>query len=383
MLPWNPWLGLQMQFDRLKRREFIAFVGGAAAMWPLAARAQQASSPVVALLSSGRLPESLIGIFRQGLAEQGYLEGRNVVIDYRHGDNQYERLAGLAAEFARRQVAVIAALNSPPALAARAATTTVPIVFMIPDDPVKLGLAVSLSRPGGNATGVSFLLGDLGPKQLGLLRELVPHAKRIGLMVNPHNANVEASKKEVVMAASAIGVDLKVVEASDSREIEMAFAALVDNRVDALVVGPDSMFFNRRVQITTLAARHVLPAIYNAYDYAEAGGLMSYGTSLPEAFRQTGVYAGRIIKGEKPADLPVVQSAKFVFAINLPTARALGLNVPPDTARPRRRGHRVSCSLLHCICRLLALNRRANRADECPVLGVDRKTYTHFELYRF
>jgi putative ABC transport system substrate-binding protein len=173
------------------------------------------------------------------------------------------------------------------------------------------------------------LLGDLGPKQLGLLRELVPNAKRIGLMVNPHNANIEASKTQVVMAASAIGVDLKVVEASDSREIEMAFAALVDNRVDALVVGPDSMFFNRRVQITTLAARHVLPAIYNAYDYAEAGGLMSYGTSLPEAFRQTGVYAGRIIKGEKPADLPVVQSAKFVFAINLPTARALGLNVPP------------------------------------------------------
>jgi putative tryptophan/tyrosine transport system substrate-binding protein len=322
-----------MESRLLKRREFITLLGGAAASsasWPLAARAQQASSPVVALLSSGRLPESLIGILRQGLAEQGYVEGRNVVIDYRHGDNQYERLAGLAAEFARRQVAVIAALNSPPALAARAATTTIPIVFMIPDDPVKLGLAVSLSRPGGNATGVSFLLGDLGPKQLGLLRELVPHAKRIGLMVNPHNANVEASKTEVVMAASAIGVDLKVVEASDSREIEMAFAALVDNpRVDALVVGPDSMFFNRRVQITTLAARHVLPAIYNAYDYAEAGGLMSYGTSLPEAFRQTGVYAGRIIKGEKPADLPVVQSAKFVFAINLPTARALGLNVPP------------------------------------------------------
>ena len=310
------------------RRAFITLLGGAAA-WPHAARAQQASSPVVALLSSGRLPESLIGIFRQGLAEHGYVEGRNVVIDYRHGDNQYDRLAGLVAEFARRQVAVIAALNSPPALAARAATTTIPIVFMIPDDPVKLGLAVSLSRPGGNATGVSFLLGDLGPKQLGLLRELVPHAKRIGLMVNPHNADFEASKTGVVVAASAIGVELKVVEASDSREIEMAFAALVDNRVDALVVGPDSMFFNRRVQITTLAACHVLPAIYNAYDYAEAGGLMSYGTSLPEAFRQTGVYAGRIIKGEKPADLPVVQSAKFVFAINLPTARALGLNVPP------------------------------------------------------
>jgi putative tryptophan/tyrosine transport system substrate-binding protein len=329
MLPRKPWLEQTMQFDRPNRREFIAFVGGAAVMWPLAGRAQQASSPVVALLSSGRLPESLIGIFRQGLAEQGYLEGRNVMIDYRHGDNHYEHLAGLAAEFARRQVAVIAALNSPPALAAKAATTTIPVVFMIPDDPVKLGLVASLSRPGGNATGVSFMLSDLGPKQLGLLRELVPDAKRIGLLVNPHNANVEDLKKEIVMAASAIGVDLKVVEASESREIDLAFAALVDNRVGALVVGTDSLFFNRRVQITTLAARHVLPAIYNAYDYAEAGGLMSYGTSLPEAFRQTGVYAGRIIKGEKPADLPVVQSAKFVFAINLPTARALGLNVPP------------------------------------------------------
>jgi putative ABC transport system substrate-binding protein len=316
----------------MKRRKFMTLLGGATAScasWPVGARAQQASIPVVAMLSSGRLPESLIGIFRQGLAEQGYAEGRNVVIDYRHGDNHYERLAGLAAEFARRQVAVIAALNSPPALAAKAAITTIPIVFMIPDDPVKLGLVASLSRPGGNATGVSFLLSDLGPKQLGLLLELVPDAKRIGLLVNPYNANVENLKKEVVMAASAIGVDLRVVEASDSREIEMAFAKLVDDRVGALVVGTDSFFFNRRVQITTLAARHVLPAIYNAHDYAEAGGLMSYGTSLPEAFRQTGVYAGRVIKGEKPADLPVVQSTKFVFSINLPTARALGLNVPP------------------------------------------------------
>ena len=314
--------------SRIGRRKFLAMLGGAAAAWPLAARAQQASSPVVALLSSGRLPDSLIGIFRQGLAEQGYVEGRNVVIDYRHGDSQYERLAGLAAEFVRRQVAVIAALNSPPALAARAATTTIPIVFLIPDDPVKLGLSVSLSRPGGNATGVSFLLSDLEPKQLGLLRELVPHAKRIGLMVNPHNANVEASKTEVAMAASAIGVDLKVVEASDSREIDMAFAALVDNRVDALVVGPDSMFFNRRVQITTLAARHVLPAIYNAYDYAEAGGLMTYGTKIADAYRQVGTYAGRILKGSKPADLPVLQSTNFELVINAQTARLLGLTVP-------------------------------------------------------
>jgi putative ABC transport system substrate-binding protein len=313
----------------MKRREFFRVFGGAAAAWPLVVRAQQASVPIVALISSGRLPESLIGIFRQGLAEQGYAEGRNVVIDYRHGDNQYERLAGLAAEFVRRQVAVIAALNSPPALAAKVATTTIPIVFMIPDDPVKLGLVASLSRPGGNATGVSFLLSDLGPKQLGFLRELVPDAKRIGLLVNPHNANVEDIKKEVVTAASAIKIDLKVVEASDSREIEVAFATLIDNRVDALVVGTDSLFFNRRIQITTLAARHVLPAIYNAHDYAEAGGLMSYGTSLPEAFRQTGVYAGRIIKGEKARRLARGAIDKFVFSINLPTARALGLNVPP------------------------------------------------------
>ena len=313
----------------MKRREFITLLGGAAAAWPLAAPAQQAAIPVVALLNVGQLPESLIGIFRQGLAEQGYVEGRNVIIDYRHADNQYDRLAALAAEFVRRQVAVIVALTLPPALAAKAATTTIPIVFMIPDDPVKLGLVVSLSHPDGNATGVSFLFGDLGSKQLGLLRELVPDANRIGLLVNPHNPNVETIKKEVVVAASAIGIDLKVGEASDSRQIEMAFATFVSNRIDALVVGTDPFFFNRRVQITTLAARHVLPAIYNARDYAETGGLMSYGTSLPEAFRQTGVYAGRVIKGEKPADLPVVQSTKFVFAINLPTARALGLNIPP------------------------------------------------------
>ena len=358
----------------IRRREFITLLGGASVAWPLAARAQNASIPIVALLSSGRLPDSLIGIFRQGLTEQGYAEGRNVVIDYRHGDNQYERLAGLAAEFARRQVAVIAALNSPPALAAKAATTTIPIVFMIPDDPVKLGLVVSLSRAGGNATGVSFLLSDLGPKQLGLLRELVPDAKRIGLLVNPHNANVEDLKKEVVMAASAIGVDLKVVEASNSREIEMAFATLVDNRVDALVVGTDSFFFNRRVQITTLAARHMLPGIYNAYDYAEAGDLMSYGTSLPEAFRQAGVYAGRIIKGEKPTDLPVVQSTKFVFAINLPTARALGLNVPPTLLARRRRGDRMKrrafITLLGGAAAVWPLAARAQQDERMRRIGV-------------
>jgi putative tryptophan/tyrosine transport system substrate-binding protein len=220
-------------------------------------------------------------------------------------------------------------MTTPPALAAKTATMAVPIVFMVADDPVKFGLVASFARPGGNATGVSFLFSELGPKQLGLLREVVPNAARIGLLVNPHNANAEAVTQEVTAAATAVNVETKVVEASDTRGIEAAFATLVGSHVDALVVGTDPFFFRRRVQLTTLATRHGLPAIYNASDYAEAGGLMSYGTSLTEAFRQTGIYAGRILKGDKPADLPVVQSTKFVFVINLPTARALGLEISP------------------------------------------------------
>jgi putative tryptophan/tyrosine transport system substrate-binding protein len=324
-----------MQLDRLKRREFITLLGGAAAAWPLAARAQQSAMPVIGYLGVFAPTGLQITSIRKGLAEFGYVERRNVAIDYVHPDVQnpdgrFERLTALATEFVNRQVALIFAQSTPLALAAKAATTAIPIVFNIPDDPVKLGLVSSLARPGGNATGMNFLLGDLGAKQFGLLRELVPKAVRVGLLINSHGPNADAVTKDMKAAASAIAVELVIVEASDSREIETAFSTLASKRVDALVVGPDSLFFGRRVQITTLATRYGLPTIYNTRDYAEAGGLMTYGTSLIEAYRQAGAYAGRILKGEKPADLPVVQSSKFEFIINLATARALGVTVPPS-----------------------------------------------------
>jgi putative ABC transport system substrate-binding protein len=240
-----------------------------------------------------------------------------------------ERLPTLASELLRRQVAVIVAGTSPAAVAAKAATASLPIVFGVSEDPVKLGLVASIARPGGNATGVSYFLSELGAKQLGLLRELVPAAGRFGLLVNPNNENAKAITSDLKAAAATIGVEIDVVGATDSREIEAAFAALVRDKVQALVVGTDPFFYNRRVQLVTLAARHVLPTVYNVREYAEAGGLMSYGTSLTEAWRQIGAYAARILKGEKPIDLPVVQSTKFDFVINLPTARALGLEVPP------------------------------------------------------
>jgi len=252
-----------------------------------------------------------------------------VAIEYRFAEGKYDRLPALAAELVRRQVAVIFASPSPAALAAKAATATIPIVFTAAEDPAKLGLVASLARPGGNATGTSFLFAELGPKQLGLLRELVPTAARIGLLVNPSNANAADVSKDMTAAAAALGVQIEVVQASNSLEIDAAFPALVRKRVDALVAGTDSFFFSRRLQLATLATRHAIPAVYNAREYAEAGGLMSYGTSLIEAFRQVGVYTGRILKGEKPADLPVVQSTKFEFVINLVTARALGLEMPP------------------------------------------------------
>jgi putative ABC transport system substrate-binding protein len=268
--------------------------------------------------------------FRQGLAEAGYVEGSNVAIEYRYAEGQYDRLAAMATDLVQRKVAVIVASPTPAALAAKSATATVPIVFSVPDDPVKLGLVASFSRPGGNATGISFLLSELGAKQMGLLRELVPAATHFGLLVNPANENAEAVTRDLKAAASKIGVEVAIVQASDYREIEVAFATLVRNKADALVVGTDPFFYTRRVQLATLAARHVLPTVYNVREYAEAGGLMSYGTSLSEALRLTGVYAGRIIKGEKPVDLPVAQSIKFDFVINLSTARMLGLTVPPS-----------------------------------------------------
>jgi len=312
----------------MRRREFITLLGFAVAGWPLKARAQQPAMPVIGYLGTFAPTGSFLAAFRKGLADSGYVEGRNVAIDYvTVTDGQYDRLPIIAADFVRRQVAVIVAVSTAPALAAKAATRDIPIVFNVPDDPVKLGLIATLARPGGNATGMNFLLGDLGAKQLGLLQELVPKAVRVGLLVNSRAPNSEAVTRDLQAAASAIGVELVTVGASDSREIDAAFVAFAGKRVDALVVGTDPFFFGRRVQITTLATRHGLPSIYNARDYAEAGGLMSYG-SLTEAFRQVGVYAGRILKGEKPADLPVVQSSKFEFIINLATARALGLDVP-------------------------------------------------------
>jgi putative ABC transport system substrate-binding protein len=252
-----------------------------------------------------------------------------VVIETASADGRYERLPALAVDLVRRQVAVIVAIATSPALAAKGATPTIPIVFSVPDDPVEFGLVASLAQPGGNATGVNFLLGDLVSKHLGLLRELLPRAARIGLLVNPQNANADTLTKDAAAAASSTGTEIVVLRASDASAIEDAFATLAQRQADALMVGTDGYLFRRRVQLVTLATRHGLPTVFTAREYAEAGGLKSYGTSLPEAFRMTGLYTARILKGAKPADLPIVQSTKFEFIINLSTAKALHIEVPP------------------------------------------------------
>ena len=317
----------------MRRREFITLAGSATAAWSLAARAQETSVPVVAYFSAALSAASLGQTFRQALAEAGYVDGRNVVIEFHTAEGQYDRLPTMAAELVRRRVAVIVASPTAAALAAKAATKTIPVLFGVTDDPVKLGLVASLARPGANATGVNLYIAEYGlsAKRLGLLRELVPQATRIGALVNPKNAETaEAVTKDVTAAGSATGVQIEVIYASDSREIEAAFVTFVRNRVDALLVGTDPLFFSRRLQLATLATRHAIPAVYTVREYPEAGGLMSYGTSVKELFQQLGAYAGRILKGEKPGDLPVVQMNKFEFVINLVTARALGLNVPPS-----------------------------------------------------
>ena len=319
----------------MRRREFIALLGGAAA-WPFATRAQPAGLPVVAYISaaiSAAAPGPTLSALRQALAEAGYIDGRNVAIEFHSAEGRYDRLPEMVAELVRRQVAIIVASPTPAALAAKATVRTVPILFGVTDDPVKLGLAASLARPGGNATGVNFYLAEFGlsAKRLGLLRELVPQASRFAALVNPKNAeNAEAVMKDVMAAGSAIGAQIEVVNASDTQEIEAAFATLVQKRVDALLVGTDPFFYSRRLQLATLATRHAIPAVYTVREYPEAGGLMSYGTSLKEVYLQLGAYAGRILKGEKPGDLPVVQMNKFEFVINLPTSRALGLSAPPS-----------------------------------------------------
>jgi putative tryptophan/tyrosine transport system substrate-binding protein len=318
----------------MKRREILTLVGGAAASWPLAARAQQAAMPVVGFLhpqSPDAFVEPLRG-FRQGLKDTGYSEGENVAIDYRWADNQVGRLPALAGDLVRKPVAVIVAAGgavSP--LTAKASTTTIPIVFVVGDDPVRLGLVPSLSRPGGNLTGINFFTVELAPKRLEILRELVPGAARVAVLVNPANTdNAEATVREVQAAARVMGLQIQVLNAGSSNEITAAFATLARERPDALLVGTGPPFTGRRVQVVQLAAYHRIPAIYALRQIAEIGGLISYGASLTDAYRQVGVYAGRILKGAAPADLPVVQSAKFELVINTETARMLGLSVPPS-----------------------------------------------------
>jgi putative ABC transport system substrate-binding protein len=312
----------------MRRREFIGLLGRSAVAWPLAARAQP-MLVVGCLHPAWAVPPYLLTILRKTLSEAGYVEGRSLAVEYRFAEGQYDRLPALAAELVRRHVTVIIALNTPAAVAAKAATATIPIVFSSADDPVKLGLVASLPRPGGNVTGAYYFNTELGAKQLGLLRELVPRATRFGFLVNPDNVNAQAMTNEVTAAASAIGVQIEVVRASDRPGLESAFAILIRNKADALLVGADPFFFSQRAEFATLAKRHALPAIYNARDYPEVGGMMSYGTSLTEVFRQVAVYAVRILKGDKPADLPVVQSTEFDFVINLVTAKALGVEIPP------------------------------------------------------
>jgi len=315
----------------MKRREFITLLGGAAAAWPLAARAQQPAMPVIGLLDP-RSPDAMadrLRAFRLGLKDVGYVEGENVTIIYRFAEDQNDRLPELAAELVRRQVTVIAASATTAAPAAKAATTTIPIAFIAAEDPVRLGLVASLARPGGNLTGINFFSSELAAKRLDLLHELLPRAARIAVLVNPANATNTASiLRDVEAAARSIGLQVQVLNASTGPEINAAFENVGRDRPDALFVGPDTFLIARRIQVVQLAAFHRLPAVYPARDFLEVGGLMSYGTNIMDAFRQLGIYAGRILKGAKPADLPVVQSSKFELVINAETARMLGLTVP-------------------------------------------------------
>jgi putative tryptophan/tyrosine transport system substrate-binding protein len=314
----------------MNRRAFIMLLGGGAAAWPLAARAQQPGMPVIGFLDP-RSPDGMterLRAFRQGLKDTGYVDGENVAIEYRWAEGQNDRLPALADELIRRRVAVIAAFGIVAASAAKSATTTIPILFAVAVDPVKLDLVASLARPGGNLTGVNIFTTELVAKRLELLRELVPGAVRVAVLVNPAYPDSEPMVRDVAAAARAMGLQIQVFNASTSREINAAFASLVRERPDALFVGGEPFLNSRRVQLVNLASRHAVPATYALRDYAEVGGLMSYGPNIADAFRQAGVYAGRILKGSKPADLPVVQASKFELVINAETARLLGLTVP-------------------------------------------------------
>jgi putative ABC transport system substrate-binding protein len=314
----------------VRRRTFISLIGGAAAAWPLAARAQQPAMPVVGLINLGT-PDAMaryVAAFRNALSEAGYVEGQNVTVEYHWLEGQYDRLPALMADLVRRRVAIIATPGgTPAALAAKAATTTIPIVFGVAENPVKMGLVANLARPGGNATGVNFFLGEVVAKRLGLLHDLVPKAVRIAVLVNPANApTAEATLRDIPEAARAIGLQIQVLNATTTPEIDAAFATIVRDRADALFVAPDAFFAARRGQLATLAARD--PTSCANREMVEAGLLMSYGTNIADMFRQVGIYTGNILKGDKPAELPVLQSTKFEFVINLQTARALGIEVP-------------------------------------------------------
>jgi putative tryptophan/tyrosine transport system substrate-binding protein len=297
--------------------------------WPLLAGAQQPAMPVIGVLDVGTPNPVFVAAFREGLSETGYVEGRNVTIEYRYALREFDRLPELAADLVRRRVAVIATPGSTPAsLAAKAATATIPIVFSLATDPVQMGLVASLNRPGGNATGYSEMNTEVGPKRFGLLHELLPQAARFGVLVNPKNPLTDFAVKEAQAVAATMGRPIEVLAASTDRDIDTAFASFMQKRVVALVVTPDALFFGRRDQVIALAARNALPAIYWDPTFPKAGGLMSYGSTITESYRQVGIYVGRILKGDKPGDLPVQQPTKFELVINLKTAKALGLTIP-------------------------------------------------------
>jgi len=317
----------------VKRRAFITLLGGAAVAWPLAARGQQVAMPVVGFLHPASPVEPYVSIrarFLEGLQETGYVAGQNVMIEYRWAEGRYDRLPQLAADVVRRQVAVLLVGGGPAAiLAARSATSTIPIVFVTGDDPLRHGVVANLSRPGGNVTGVSFFTTAVVSKRVELLRDLLPNASSIVYLVNPANPEAEPETKDVSAAARALGFELHVLNASSEREIDAAFATLIQLRPGALLTGSDPFLFSRGSQIAALSIRHAVPAIFVSRENAVAGGLASYGTSIPDAYRQAGVYVGRILKGAKPADLPVVEPTKFELVLNLNTARVLGIAIPP------------------------------------------------------
>jgi putative ABC transport system substrate-binding protein len=316
----------------LRRREFIQVIAGSAAALPLVARAQQPAMPVVGFIRDGSADTStrFAAAFRKGLNETGYVEGQNVTVEYHWLEGQYDRLPALLADLVHRQVAVIATPGDVPTLAAKAATATIPIVFGTGNDPVKLGFVASLARPGGNATGINFFTSEVLAKRLRLLHELVPKAVRVAVLVNPGNASVaESTLREVQEATPTIGLQVQILNVSTIGQIDAAFANLAHERADALFVAPDAFFLSRRVQLVTLTARDRIPAAYALREFVEAGGLMSYGTDIANMFHQVGVYTGSILKGATPANLPVLQSTKFEFVINLTTAKALGLTIPP------------------------------------------------------